>query len=216
MSSVKVNFKITDRDNGLAKLLELGKRVERDKPYAKAGILASKHERHAVLTQYKTTVTPTKFGGVTTSTRKVKVKVAPGTKGSTEVLDNVTLAVIHEFGAPSVGIPSRPFMRSAFDRNEGKYEQQLRLLVRGIYEGKTSERQALGLMGLAMATDIKLGITSGTGIAPADSPATIRRKLAKGNGKGAPRTLVDTGQLLGSVSWAVVAGEHEADAGADE
>lgn len=179
MSSATVTFSFSDKDHGWKKLIEMGQRVARDKPYAKAGVMARKQER--------------KDGEI----------------------DNVSLAVIHEFGSPAAGIPERSFIRSAFDRNEKKYELMALQLVSAIYEGKTDENKALGLLGLTLATDIKLGITTGGGIKPPDNEATVLRKANKLRrprgfiGPMQPRTLVDTGQLVGAISWVVVKAESE-------
>lgn len=185
MSAVSVKFTFRESDHGFKKLVEMAKRIEAQKPYAKAGVLARKRERN-----------------------------------DSNAMDNVTLAVIHEFGAPSAGIPERSFIRGSFNRNRPKYETLVRQLVTGLYEGKTTERQALGILGAVMSTDMKLGITSGGGIKPRDSDATLRRKAGKGSrprgfvGPLQPRTLVDTGQLVGAISWAVVAGESDKEEGA--
>lgn len=166
---------VSDKDYGWARLMEMGHRIAHDKPYAKAGVMSRRSKRRG------------------------------------DPVDNVTIAVIHEFGAPSAGIPERSFIRSAFDRNESKYEAMAAQLVAEIYDGKTDENKALGLLGLTLATDIKLGITTGSGIHPADSDATLQRKANKSRRpRGfvgplvSPRTLVDTGQLVGAISWVLV------------
>ncbi len=181
MSGARVD--VISKDKGLERILAMAKRVGAEKPYAKAGIIGSK------------------------AAKQHNVK----TPGGTAHLTNVELAIIHEFGAPAAGIPERSFIRSSFDKNRPKYDSMCNILVRKIYEGSMGERQALGLLGLAMATDMKLGVTQGAGIQPPNSPATLRRKLSKTR-RGppppdGPRALVDTGQMVGAMSWEVVAGE---------
>jgi hypothetical protein len=209
MTTVNVHFKLSDKDTGWKKLMDLAKRLERDRPYAKAGVMGRRKARTRTVSVIKTTVTQHKSGGVSTSSRTVKKQVPIATPGGKEALDNVTLAVIHEFGTK--GVPERSFIRSAFDKNRPRYEEMSRRLVTAMYEGKVDEKSALGILGLSVATDIKLGITTGSGIAPADAPRTIARKAAKGSSTSGlgPRTLVDTGQLVGAVSWAVIQGESE-------
>jgi hypothetical protein len=114
-----------------------------------------------------------------------------------EPLTTVDLAVIHEFGAPSAGVPERSFIRSSFEKHRPEYIAALRKLVAEVYGLKMSIPKALGIIGLRMATDMKRGITSGAGIPPPNAPATIARK-------GSDRPLVDTGRLMNSITWHVV------------
>lgn len=172
-------FKVTDKDRGWQKLLVTAKAIGERGSYAKAGVIGERAgEQHE------------------------------GEKGP---MTNATLAVIHEFGALAAGIPERPFIRSAFDKGRGKYQDQVRKLVGLIYDLKMPAQRALGILGLQMSSDQKAGIREGSGIPPPLAPATIRRKRAKGkwNKGGAtsgasPRPLVDTGQLVRSLTHEVV------------
>jgi hypothetical protein len=110
-------------------------------------------------------------------------------------LSNVDLAVTHEFGVPG-RIPQRSFIRRAFDANRDRYIEMMTKLAQAIYDRKTSVRQALGLMGLQAASDIRNIVRQGAGIPPPNSPATIERK-------GSSRPLIDTAQMIGAVSHAV-------------
>lgn len=187
----------------MERILEMAKRIGAEKPYAKAGIIGAKAEkRHA-----------TELERANHAAAKEQARFA-GNKapklGGGSGPSNIELALIHEFGAPSVGIPARPFIRGSFDKNAEKYVGMCWRLIRKVYEG-FPERQALGLLGLTMATDMKLGVTQGEGIQPGLAPATLRRKLSKTRRgkkpKDGPRALVDTGQMVGAISWEVVAGE---------
>lgn len=123
-------------------------------------------------------------------------------------VSNVDLAIIHEFGSPIAGIPERSFVRSAFTRNRQEYSATLKKLAAALIEGKgvqTAEK-ILGLVGAKMAADMKAAITKG--IAPPNAPAVYARKLAKGSANGTPKPLVDTGQLLNSITWVVILGEE--------
>jgi hypothetical protein len=119
---------------------------------------------------------------------------------------NAQIAAYHEFGAPARHIPERSFIRSTFDVNRAKYVDTLRKLVKGIYEQKITVERALGIMGAMFSTDIKKRITTTNEIQPPNAPATLARKLAKtrAGSKGEPRVLVDTGQLVNSITWSVV------------
>lgn len=126
----------------------------------------------------------------------VKAGVLGDGKPRDDGLSNVDLAMIHEFGAPKAGIPERSFIRSSFDMGRASYVSMLAKLLRQVYEGRKSIEQALGVVGLQMATDMKAAITAGAGIPPPLKEATIKAK-------GSSRPLVDSGQLLGSISWQV-------------
>jgi phage gpG-like protein len=123
-------------------------------------------------------------------------------------MTNVQLAVIHEFGAPSVGIPARSFIRAPFDAKRNDYLQELRKHVRGVYEGRAFLHKVLSIMGLKMEWDQKNAVLQGEGIPPPLADSTIKAKERKGRwntaAKEAPRPLVDTGRLVASISHAVV------------
>lgn len=112
-------------------------------------------------------------------------------------LTNVDLALIHEFGTRDGRIPERSFIRSSFEHNRAEYIENLRKLIKGVYENKMTIPRALGIMGLKMASDMKKGITTGEGIPPPNAPATIAAK-------GSSRPLVDRGRLVNSISHEVV------------
>lgn len=119
-------------------------------------------------------------------------------------LTNVQLGVIHEFGTATV--PARPFISAAFRRHRAEYQELLRRLGAGVYSGKMDYPRALGIVGQKMAADMKNYVTAGPQIPPPNAPATLARKQAKGqtNAGGGPRTLVDTGAMVGSITYEVV------------
>lgn len=167
MSRPSIRLTIKDRDTGWRKLFTLVKRLVREKPALRVGVLASEHDARA------------------------------GGQGPS----NVELATIHEFGAPAQGIPERSFLRSTFDANQAKYARMEEALALRMVQGGVDERKALGLLGQVAVSDIRAAITTGTGIAPSLAPETIRRK-------GSSRPLVDTGQLVGAITWSLENGEE--------
>ena len=110
----------------------------------------------------------------------------------------VELATIHEFGAPRAGIPQRSFLRDTADLKREAWLKTAERLVKLIARGKLTVERALGLLGEKASGDVKRRIKSGTGIPPELQPATIRAK-------GSSRPLVDTGRLVNSISYQVVA-----------
>lgn len=129
-----------------------------------------------------------------------------------EQMTNAQLAAIHEYG--TARIPQRSFIGSTFDLQRQALWNVLQQGIRGVYDGKLTVKQALGLAGLKLATEIKKRVTSGEGIPPPNAPSTLARKLAKGawnsGGGGSPRTLIDTGRLINAVSWQVITGGGKA------
>lgn len=120
---------------------------------------------------------------------------------------NVDLAIIHEFGSPAANIPERSFVRSTFTKHRQEYSAELKKLAGSLAKGdarKTAEN-ILGLVGAKMAADMKNTIADG--LSPANAPDVYARKLAKGTAAGLPKPLVDTGQLLNSITWDVVLGD---------
>lgn len=124
-------------------------------------------------------------------------------------LTNTELGLIHEFGAPSIGLPERSFIRSTFDAKQAEWIRLRDRLVGLVYDGKLTIEAALGLLGARASSDIKASITEGAGIEPPNTPQVFMAKLARNrrgfNSTGAPpRVLVDTGQLVRAISWQVV------------
>lgn len=130
------------------------------------------------------------------------------------------LAAVHEYGNPP-HIPARPHMGPAFDANRQKYERLLVTLLGVWMDGRMQLKQVLGIIGLEMVADVRRLVTEGPGVMPVNAPRTLERKLAKtrmstdrklamataGPGAaGAPRTLVDTGRMIGSLSHIILTG----------
>lgn len=129
----------------------------------------------------------------------VKVGVLEA-NGSNEVegggLTMAELAAIHEYGAPKAGIPARSFIRRTFAESEGA--EALRAFMvrtaRGLIQEKLEVNQALNQLGAFAQNLIKKRIKEH--IPPPLKPATIKRK-------GSSTPLVDTGQLINSITWEV-------------
>ncbi|MBA3841182.1 MAG: hypothetical protein H0X39_00925 [Actinobacteria bacterium] len=103
------------------------------------------------------------------------------------------IAAFHEFGTST--IPERSFLRSTFyGHGADGLKAMCAKLVAAIIAGKMDETQALGLLGTWAAAEVKKTIRSN--IAPALAPETIARK-------GSSVALVDTGQLINAITFAV-------------
>ncbi len=104
------------------------------------------------------------------------------------------LGALHEFGAPAAGIPERSVIRATFDAKQSELAALQAQLAGQIIAGKTTVERALGIMGLRFQSWCQQRITSGS-LAP-NAPRTIARK-------GSDRPLVDTGQLVQAITFAV-------------
>lgn len=105
---------------------------------------------------------------------------------------NVDLALWHEFGTEDGHLPERPFIRPVIDRGGKRYVAAIgKLMQRG-----KDVQTALGIIGAKIAADIKNYVTIGNNIEPPNNPDTIKAK-------GSSRPLVDTGQMIGGVTWLV-------------
>ena len=101
------------------------------------------------------------------------------------------IAAIQDFGAPSVGIPPRPFFRNMIADKKGEWPAALeRLLEANDYDAE----RALALMGEGIAGQLRQSIVDTND--PPLKPATIARK-------GSSKPLIDTGHMLASVDYEV-------------
>lgn len=110
------------------------------------------------------------------------------------------IAAVHEFGSPSQGIPERPFLRAAVQRNRQKYVRLNRINLVKMLRGQATVEQALGQLGEMAKGDVQTEIRSGDFALL--KPATIKRK-------GSSRPLIDTGQMVQSIAWELGDKNHD-------
>lgn len=116
--------------------------------------------------------------------------VKVGVLGGGQLVD---IALIHELGAPKAGIPERSFLRSTFEAKAKQLGKLAEQMAKKALEGQGVE-QSLNLIGTYLAAEIKKTIVNR--IAPANADSTIARK-------GSDVPLVDTGQLINSITYTV-------------
>lgn len=132
-----------------------------------------------------------------------------GGKGSEtrgDDLTNAELGAVMEFGTEDKVIPARPHVRPTFDAKRDELARDARTLIGQILDGKMTVKRALGILGAKLASEIKKRVTAGDPIPPPNAPSTLQKKLSltrKGS-KKEPRTLIDTGRLIVSLTWAVI------------
>ena len=101
------------------------------------------------------------------------------------------VAAIQDFGAPSVGIPPRPFFRNMVAAKKDEWPRAVaQLLKANNYDARKTLEQA----GAAIAGQLRQSIIDTND--PPLSPRTIARK-------GSRKPLVDTGVLLNSIDYEV-------------
>jgi hypothetical protein len=142
---------------------------------------------------------------------------------SGEKLTNAKLAIMMEYGTPRA--PARPFIGPAFQKHRAEYAARLRELLKSLVNpGHKSYTDVLNMLGLKASADFKNFVTQGSEVPPPNAPSTLakkmRRDMANWEAKGrrsrkrpgtvkegpvmAPRTLVDTGRMVGAISHVVV------------
>jgi len=108
--------------------------------------------------------------------------------------DLVTIGAAHELGTES--LPTRSFIKAGLEDSQDAHVKMVAQLSRAVLSGQATVDEALGRLGLWAATAIRRFITDGK-VTPELKPSTVERK-------GSSKVLVDTGQLVGSISWEVV------------
>jgi len=116
----------------------------------------------------------------------VKVGLPQGSNDYPDGTSVIMVGAVHEFGSSRV--PERSFLRSTVIEKKRDYKALFRKLTFKIVKGDMDARTALGLIGLAVQTDVQDKITD------IDSPPLVYRE-------GNP--LVDTGHLRQSITFEV-------------
>jgi len=104
------------------------------------------------------------------------------------------VATIHEYGDAASGIPARPTMRPTADTKRTEWAETMRKGAAAALNGQMTARDALERLTLRAAGDVSAAIAALQ--SPPLKPETIARK-------GFSKPLVDTGQMLRSVTGVV-------------
>lgn len=124
----------------------------------------------------------------------VVVGVTAKTNSRSGKFSNAELAAIHEFGSPARNIPERSFLRKPLINNAAVIANLAKNAVGKFITGQITAEAALGALGEEAKNISKVAIAEG--ITPALKPATIKRKKST-------KPLIDTGQLLNSITYEV-------------
>src|SRR5262249_27593435 len=109
------------------------------------------------------------------------------------------IATVHEFGAPSAGIPERSYMRSALQTDSAEVAKVQTVVAGRVLEGKLDENRALAAIGVLVRDLFKRRILEQPTEWPPLKPATSKRKGSRKN-----KILINTGQLIGSIIYKIV------------
>ncbi len=115
-------------------------------------------------------------------------------------IGNVELMAVHEFGSVRAGIPERSVIRLTIDDNLNKYRSLIRELGSQIYRVRITADQALELLGLRVASDMRNTINRTPGVWPALKDATLAARQ-----HGGTKPLLDRAELQRSIKHRVSA-----------
>lgn len=114
---------------------------------------------------------------------------------------NASIAHTHEFGAPSRGIPARPFLIPAWNANIDFVNRTLGHAITLDLAGRKNEVQrALSLIGQKVVADAKMNIREQVGFAPLNEKTLQMRRFEKFKGT---KALIRTGQMLNAITYKV-------------
>lgn len=115
----------------------------------------------------------------------------------------VDIAIFHEYGVESKNIPERSFLRAVTKANAAKYRRFIvkawnQMLVEG---DKMPVEKVLALLGEMIRADVQAYMRSG--INPPWAESTLENRYQRSGGIVAITPLIDTGQLINSISYEV-------------
>lgn len=133
-------------------------------------------------------------------------------------IGNAALAYIHDNGAPSVGIPARPFMQPGINKVQSKINRELRTAATAALEGTPEGVDlALNSAGMIAQSSIRNIIRTSEGFAPLKRATLLGRVRKRSylmdkfkNNKGLKeeymaslKPLMDTNQLLRAITYVI-------------
>ncbi|QXF35240.1 hypothetical protein CE143_20230 [Photorhabdus luminescens] len=165
-----------------------------------AGVPASKDKEHNGVS-ILTVATAHEFGAkikvpakTVTIYRKMNANGSFAGNGKFVKASKSNFATTHIVPAHMFFIPERSFLRSTFNEKKGDYAKDLTKGIQSELLNDGDLVKAFEKLGEKVVGDVKAKILSG--VEPALSPKTIRRK-------GSSKPLIDTGQLLQSITYEV-------------
>jgi hypothetical protein len=117
-----------------------------------------------------------------------------------EEINNAALGYIHNYGAPEINIPARPFIEPGLEDAAKPINSHLLAAGQQVMNGKKDRAEAeLHAVGLVAQNAVRNRINEGPFKPLAPSTLKARRK----RGRTGERPLIDTGQLRNAISYVV-------------
>lgn len=126
--------------------------------------------------------------------RKKRRKDARTIVDNTYPTNNATIAASHELGAPTRGIPARPFLIPTIQNNSRKYTDLMAQGFRNALADGTDPDVVYEKIGLQASSDVKDYIAAG-------SFAPLKQKTI--DRKGSSKPLMDTAEMMNSIGYEV-------------
>lgn len=131
-------------------------------------------------------------------TQEKDIRKADGTyKGP---IGNAGLAYVHETGSPRANVPARPFLKPGVAAAGPQAAKALGQAAGASFTDKGALDRGLNAAGLIAQASVKKTIVAGEGFEPL-AESTIRARQRRGIESEKP--LIRTGQLVGSITYAV-------------
>ena len=125
---------------------------------------------------------------------KAGILAKDGSENHSEGITVFQIGMIHEFGVPEKNIPRRSFIRVPIENNIKEITKLIENNHRLVSENAMSAKVALDRIGIKAQNTIKESFRNNDW--KPLKRATVKRK-------GSSRPLIDTGQLIGSISYIV-------------
>ena len=125
---------------------------------------------------------------------KAGILAKDGSQNHSEGITVFQIGMIHEFGVPEKNIPRRSFIRVPIENNIKEITKLIENNHKLVSENAMSAKVALDRIGIKAQNTIKESFRNNDW--KPLKRATIKRK-------GSSRPLIDTGQLIGSISYIV-------------
>jgi len=115
-------------------------------------------------------------------------------------IGNAQIGYINENGSPAQNIPARPFLAPGVLKAKGAVADLLAAGAAAALDGGSSLQTAFDKAGLVAQNSVKMTLRAGDGYAPL-SASTLAARARRGVSRTKP--LIDTGQLLNSITYVV-------------
>ena len=125
---------------------------------------------------------------------KAGILAKDGSENHSEGITVFQIGMIHEFGVPEKNIPRRSFIRVPIENNIKEITKLIENNHKLVSENAMSAKTALDRIGIKAQNTIKESFRNNK--KKKKKRATVKRK-------GSSRPLIDTGQLIGSISYIV-------------